>query len=31
LIPAIIYRDIIYALYPSSTPPPPNNSNLQGF
>ncbi len=22
LIPAIIYRDIIYALYPSSTPPP---------
>ncbi len=32
LIPAILYRDIIYALYPSSTPSPPkNNSNLQGF
>ena len=34
LIPAILYRDIIYALYcPSGTPPPPppNNSNLQEF
>ncbi len=29
-IPAIIYRDIIYALCPSSTPPS-NNSNLKEF
>jgi hypothetical protein len=31
LTPAIIYRDIMYALCPSSTPPPPNNSNIQEF
>ena len=28
LTPAIIYRDIIYALYPSSTPPPPKTTAI---
>jgi hypothetical protein len=28
LTPAIIYRDIIYALYPSSTPSPPKTTAI---
>jgi hypothetical protein len=31
LTPAIIYRDIIYALYPSSTPPPKKIAIFRDF
>ncbi len=31
LTPAIIYRDIIYALYPSSTPPPKTTAIFRDF
>jgi hypothetical protein len=31
LTPAIIYRDIIYALYPSSTPPPQTTAIFRDF
>jgi hypothetical protein len=30
-IPTIIYRDIIYALYPSSTPPPQTTAIFRNF